>query len=188
MQLTEVLVPELDGSDIVFKRRQVMASASYHAAVALPAGVPDGAAIGDILRWDATTSAWVNSPVGTPAEGNLLRWDDTGKKYVKIAADTIPTISGIASGSLIKWDGSKYVEVAGDVVPVISGISSGDIVKWDGSKFIKLTPTTQTVVTDVQYDSTNHVVQKKTISCTIITKGSESSWTTITGGQAVVEA
>jgi hypothetical protein len=89
-----------------------------------------------------------------------LRWDNTGKKWVKIAADTIP---------------------------VISGISSGDVVKWDGSKFIKLTPTTQTVVSDVQYDSTNHVVQKKTVSCTIIDKGSESSWTTITGGQAVVE-
>jgi hypothetical protein len=160
MQLREVLVPELDGSDIVFKRRQMIASASYHAAVDLPAGVPDGAAIGDILRWDATTSAWVNSPVGTPAEGNLLRWDNTNKKYVKIAADTIP---------------------------VISGISSGDIVKWDGSKFIKLTPATQTVVSDVQYDTTNHVVQKKTISLTIIEKGSESSWTTITGGQAVAE-
>jgi hypothetical protein len=160
MQLREVLVPEMSGSDIVFKRRQMMASASYHAPVSLPAGVPNGAAIGDILRWDDTTSAWVNSPVGTPAEGNLLRWDNTGKKWIKIAADTIP---------------------------VISGISSGDIVKWDGSKFIKLTPTTQTVVTDVQYDNINHVVQKKTISCTIIEKGSESSWTTITGGQAVVE-
>jgi hypothetical protein len=40
----------------------------------------------------------------------------------------------------------------------------------------------------MQYDSTNHVVQKKTISLTIVAKGSESSWTTITGGTLVVES
>lgn len=47
--------------------------------------------------------------------------------------------------------------------------------------------TTQTVATDVQYDTTNHVVQKKTISLTIVDKGAESAWTTITGGTAVAE-
>jgi hypothetical protein len=47
--------------------------------------------------------------------------------------------------------------------------------------------TTQTVATDVQYDTTGHVVQKKTISLTIVAKGSESAWTTITGGTAVAE-
>jgi hypothetical protein len=36
IQPREVLVPELDGSDIVFKRRQILASASYHAAIPLP--------------------------------------------------------------------------------------------------------------------------------------------------------
>jgi hypothetical protein len=41
LQPREVLVPELDGADIVFKRRQVLASASYHAAlsIAFPASM-----------------------------------------------------------------------------------------------------------------------------------------------------
>jgi hypothetical protein len=64
------------------------------------------------------------------------------------------------------------------------------MLKWDATnaKWVKVTPTTQTVVSDMQYDSTNHVVQKKTISLTIVAKGSESSWTTITGGTLVVES
>ncbi len=99
----------------------------------IPASVPDGTVLGEILHWDTVTSAWVVSVVGALAADDMLKWDATNSKWVKV------------------------------------------------------TPTTQTVVSDVQYDSTNHVVQKKTISLTIVAKGSESAWTTITGGTAVPE-
>ena len=111
----------------MYKRRQVLASASYHAETAVKT-VPDGTAAGQLLKWNATTSAWEVSEVGT--------------------------------------------------------LASGDILKWDGSKWLKLTPTQITVVTDVQFDTTNHVIQKKTRTADVIAAGTESSWTTITGGAA----
>ena len=149
--------------------------------------VPNGTALGQIIHWNESDHRWTASVVGTLADGDMLKWDAGNGKYVKVASNAVPVVSSIASGNLIKWDGSKYVVAAADTIPAVSSIASGDIIKWDGSKFIKLTPTTQTFVTDVLYDSGNHVIQKKTISCTVIDKGSESSPTTITGGQAVVE-
>ena len=94
----------------------------------------------------------------------------------------------VGGGAVTDTEQRQWADIV-YVVPVESGSVEGDILKWDntGKKWAKLSPTTQTVVTDVQYDSVNHVIQKKTIACTIITKGSESGWTTITGGQAVVE-
>jgi hypothetical protein len=56
----------------------------------------------------------------------------------------------------------------------------------DGGSFVTLgvATTTATVVTDVQYDTTTHQIQKKTRTLTVISGGTESGWTLITGGQA----
>jgi len=92
---------------------------------------------------------------------------------------------GSAEGQILHWDDTNKAWK----VSVVGTLTDGDYLKWDGTnkKWIKVTLTTQTVVTDMQYDSSSHVVQKKTISLTIAAKGSESSWTTITGGQAAEE-
>jgi hypothetical protein len=103
---------------------------------------------------------------------------------IRIVGGAVP--DGTALGQFLHWDATAGAWVAS----VVGTLAADDMLKWDATnaKWVKVTPTTQTVVTDMQYDSTNHVVQKKTISLTIVAKGSESSWTTITGGTAVAES
>ena len=166
---------------------------------------PDGTTLGNIMYWSVTDSDWKVADLGVLSDGDLVKWDLANSKWTK-ADNTLPpkgTVLGqilhwdtstgawkvsvvgtLAADDLLKWDAvnSKWVKVAGNLVPLGLSPASGDIIKWGGSAWVKLTPTTQSVVSDVQYDSTNHLFQKKTITLTIIEKGSESAWTTITGG------
>ncbi len=93
---------------------------------------------------------------------------------------------GTNNADLLSWDATsgKFV------ISARSGIADGDIAKYDSAtkKWVKLTPSTQSVVTDVQYDNSSHVFQKKTCTLTVIGKGSVSGWTTITGGSLTVES
>jgi hypothetical protein len=152
-----------------------------------PGSIPDGSGDGQIIYWDETNGEWKVSVVGTLAEGDTIEWDSGDKKWVKKTpsppSDPLP--DGSAEGQILHWDDTNKAWK----VSVVGTLTDGDYLKWDGTnkKYVKVTPTTQTVVSDMQYDSTNHVVQKKSISLTIVAKGSESSWTTITGGQAVEE-
>lgn len=89
----EMLLPVLNGSDIEFKRVQVLCSSAYHTAIPMPAGVPDGNALGQILHWKADTEEWVVSVVGTLAEGDMLKWDATNGKWVKVTPASLTVVT-----------------------------------------------------------------------------------------------
>ena len=65
-------------------------------------------------------------------------------------------------------------------------MATGDMIQYNGTAWVKLTPTTITVVTDVQIDATNHLIQKKTrANVKVVATDAESAWATITGGTMV---
>jgi hypothetical protein len=71
----------------------------------------------------------------------------------------------------------------GDVT--ITTAASGDLLKWNGSAWVNIAPTQVTYVTAVQVDATNKLMQIKTRTGYLVSPGSESAWTTITGGEMV---
>lgn len=84
----------------------------------------------------------------------------------------------------VTFEGDVFIE--GDLTLTGGGTIYGDII-FDGditvNGTITMSPTvTQTVVTDVQYDAATNKLQKKTISLTVLAKGTESAWTDWTGG------
>jgi hypothetical protein len=112
-----------------------------------------------------------------PGNNKMYGTNGSGTKGWQDVPTEVP--SGTNDGDILYWNGSAWV------VSNVGTPSSGDILKWDGDKWVKLTPSTQTVVSDVKWDTSSHVFQKKTIQLTILDKGTESSWTTITGGTGI---
>ncbi len=89
------------------------------------------------------------------------------------------SLTGTAAGQIIYWSGSAWA------VATVGTVASGDLLQWDGSKWVKVTPTQVTYVTDVQVDATGKTIQKKTRTGYLVAPGTESGWTTITGGTMV---
>lgn len=95
---------------------------------------------------------------------------DAGGKGWKISEEVAdlttwnPTLSG---DNIFIWNG-VYVQYPGTTV---TGTGTS------GDPYTVTPSTTVTVVTDVQYDSTTHKLQKKTRTVTITAAGAESGWT-----------
>jgi hypothetical protein len=69
--------------------------------------------------------------------------------------------------------------------PVAGSADAGSSGYVSHSDHVHLSPTTtQTVVTDVQYDTATQQIQKKTRLLTVVSGDTETAWTLITGGQA----
>lgn len=129
IQPREVLVPELDGTDIVFKRRQILASASYHAAVPLPTPAPSldasvfslgysvaGGNItttaGSLRKSDGSAAITIASQVfalgGT--KYTYVQWDRAAGTAVVYAAAVIPSSTvNVVIFPLHKFDGTGMV-------------------------------------------------------------------------------
>jgi len=71
----------------------------------------------------------------------------------------------------------------------VSGVdpSDGDILKYNASvgKWEPVAPDEITVMTDLQYDTSSHEIQKKTRVVRVVSADDESDWSQIDGGQAV---
>jgi len=80
-----------------------------------------------------------------------------------------------------------YDVAGGDVVGgiAITGMASGDMIQYNGSAWVKVTPVQVTYVTDVQLASGSKQIQKKTRTGYLVSPGTESGWTMVTGGQLV---
>ena len=79
---------------------------------------------------------------------------------------------------------------ADDLLDVdLAGAEKGDIIQFTdaagGLKWKKVTPVSVEVITDVQWDTTSHKLQKKTKSVICVDSGDESAWTDITNGDGV---
>ena len=93
---------------------------------------------------------------------------------------------GSAEGQILHWDATN-----GEwKVSVVGSLSDGDFLKWDGTnkKWIKtdaptVSTSTITVITDVQYDSGSHKLEKKTRTAGVVAPGAETGWGDISGGQ-----
>jgi hypothetical protein len=91
------------------------------------------------------------------------------------------TPDGTATGQILHWNNTTGAWT----VSTVGTLADGDMLKWDGTKWVKITPTEVTVLTAHQYSTSSHKLQVKSRTIKAIEPGSESSWTDVTGGDAV---
>jgi len=154
-----------------------------------PGVAKSGVNTGDILQWndDDDKKRWEVVDVAGMSDDDILQWNDTDKVWEPVALPaSVP--DGAADGDIISWD--QTTDEAWEVHSM-SGVAEGDMMRWNNStkKWTKLTPSAITVVTAMQYDTTNHVIQIKTrANVKVVGTAAESGWTTITGGSPVSES
>jgi len=145
-----------------------------------------GNANGALLRWK--DDDWGVLDFADLVENDVLLWNGTDWVNSPVTVD-LPT--GTNAGDLLQW-----VEAAGEdaahwvATTVGDSIAEGDLLQWDDTKKIwkRVAKAEVTVITDWQYDVSNKLLQKKTCSVVVVSAGTESGWTTVTGGEAVVES
>jgi len=139
---------------------------------------------------------WINRPKKLP-EQPLLR---DGRRLQEGLRLGLEEVQDFAITSARNDDGRLRVDVEKNEIVINmeeeesstapdfqqSGAVDGDIFIFDASTNTWIPASTEevTVVTDVQYDSGTKQLQKKTRAVTVLTPGTESGWTLITGGQA----
>jgi len=124
------------------------------------------------LESKRNTAATPGDTYGTQEDSFLLAIDGTG----------FVAQSEGANGSILRPNGSPIPIDANEP-------EDGDLLIYDDATgtWIAVKTDRQTIVTDIQYDSTTKQLQKKTQEITVINPDTESIWTMITGGQAVEE-
>jgi hypothetical protein len=155
---------EVNGAFVTGLAEQAIAAASINDLSDVNTG-NISAANGQVLVWSSGTSRWVrgsavSSLVGLSdvddtglANGMILYYDNATQTF-KFRLETTPdledlgdvTITTIASGQIIKWNGTAWVNVnntyrlLGDVND--SGLANGNAFKWDSgtSRFIPFAP------------------------------------------------
>lgn len=140
-------------------------------------------------QWTALAGLIASSAPNTqPEEVSAQTKEDSGTiidTAVEITLRRILAFIGPQAASMISNAITNYF-----AAPVnITNIASGDIMIYDSEagEWIGATTEEQTVVIDVQYDSTTKQLQKATRTITCINPGEASGWGMITGGQAVEE-
>lgn len=155
---------EINGAFVTNLAEQAIAAASINDLADVNTG-NISAANGQALIWSSGTSRWVRGSVSGSlvtltdvddtglADGMVLYWDNATSTF-KFRLETTPdledlgdvTITTIANGQIIKWNGSAWVNTAntyrllGDVND--SGLANGNSFKWDSgtSRFIPFAP------------------------------------------------
>jgi hypothetical protein len=98
-------------------------------------------------------------------------------------------VEGTAAGQILVW---TLIDTDPDVwawtAPEVGTLADKDVLEWNatGKKFVKLTPTEVTMITQVQYNTTDKRLERKTRTIKVLAAGAEDeNWTMLTGGQAV---
>jgi hypothetical protein len=91
-------------------------------------------------------------------------------------AISIGTADGTATGQILYWNNTTKAWT----VSTVSSLANGDLIKWDGSKFVNVVPAQITVLTDWRLDKSGHTFQVKSRTAYVISPSAESAWTSIT--------
>lgn len=121
------------------------------------------AATGQVLIWNNGTSQWERGTAQVSllaltdvddfglADDMIMYYDAFDQTFkfkleagVSIAACTDVTLTGLASGEILKYNGTKFVNVA-NLLSLLTDVSVGGIavgqgIKWDGTDFVPFSP------------------------------------------------